>query len=675
MHKRCIILPFLVFLLLLSSCSTKEYIKNIQLNEDNSYTIILNDGKTRLENSYPFILLGEKDTLQVDASWEMKQNGQSVHYQKDGLKIALTFQSTDASAISIVTTLVNNSAKEIPLWYVSPFSTQQVVSDIPLDRTLIEGQLTWTQAALLKKDLNATSTSCVAFSNQEGKKALFLGFTNVSDALYELDVKTENEQIKALTAKCNREYIPLKPGQSLKISPLKISTDKSLAQLMENYANDLVSNMGQREPKKSVTNWSSWYYYYTHPEPEYIYANMDFIANNPELKERIDVFQLDDGWFQTEPDQLDETFGDYESGYRYPDGMKKFADDIKERGMTPGLWVAPFKIGTQSKLYNNHPDYMVKNHKGGATNILDVTNPDSKKYVSELFNKLIKEWGFEYLKIDFIGATLIPRDNTKYTKVDPTITTVQAYREAIGLIRKTVGEETYLLGCGAPITNSVGLFDGMRIGHDISSIWFVDYEKDPKRDFGFISVKLGANQTIWRNWMQRKFWQNDPDCLVVRDYGSSFEIERHEKLFPWTKDIPKGLSYEEAKLWSDITWFTGGVNALSTDLERLKKQSPDRYELLLKSMPVNEIPSKWIDWYVDPELVVMESQEEGKYMLAMFNLSDDEKSVSIPRDLSSLEQSEWSFKERILEDGFEGSGNTIKFPSMPPHSSRIWILK
>ena len=444
---------------------------------------------------------------------------------------------------------------------------------------------------------------------------------------------------------------------------------------MDNYANDLADNMGRRTPKKSVTNWSSWYYYYTHPEPEYIYANMDFIANNPELKERIDVFQLDDGWFQTEPDQLDETFGDYESGYRYPDGMKKFADDIKERGMTPGLWVAPFKIGTQSKLYNNHPDYMVKNHKGGATNILDVTNPDSKKYVSELFNKLIKEWGFEYLKIDFIGATLIPRDNTKYTKVDPTITTVQAYREAIQSIRDVVGEDTYLLGCGAPITNSVGLFDGMRIGHDISSIWFVDYEKDPKRDFGFISVKLGANQTIWRNWMQRKFWQNDPDCMVVRDYGSSFEIERHEKLFPWTKDIPKGLSYEEAKLWSDITWFTGGVNALSTDLERLKKQSPDRYELLLKSMPVNEIPSKWIDWYVDPELVVMESQEEGKYMLAMFNLSDDEKSVSIPRDLSSLEQSEWSFKERILEDGFEGSGNTIKFPSMPPHASRIWILE
>lgn len=674
MKRISLILSFLVYGMILTNCSNKKSIANIQLNEDNSFTVILNGGEIRLENSYPFILKSKDDTLQFNRNCERKLNRESLHYIKDSVEMILTFRSVDASTITISTTLINNSTAEIPLRYISPFSTYQVLSDIPLDRTLIEGQLTWTQAALLKKDLNNTSTSCLAFSNQEGRKALLLGFTDVSDALYELDVKTEKESIKQITAKCDREYIPLKPGQSLKISPLKISTGKSLATLMDNYADDLVENMGQREPKKAVTNWSSWYYYYTHPEPEYIYANMDFITNNPELKERIDVFQLDDGWFQTEPDQLDETFGDYESGFRYPDGMKKFADDIKERGMIPGLWAAPFKVGLQSKLYSNHPDYMVQTEKG-ATNILDVTNPESKHYLSDLFNRLSDEWGFEYLKIDFLGAALIPRDNIKYSKFDPSITTVQAYREAIQLIRNAVGDETYLLGCGAPITNSVGLFDGMRIGHDISSWYFVNWKDTVQRDFGFLSIKLGANQTIWRNWMQRKFWQNDPDCMVVRDYGSPFEKERHAKLFPWTKDIPQGLSYEEAKLWSDITWFTGGVNAISTDLERLKKQSPDRYELILKSMPVNDSPTRWIDWYVNPELVVMESKGDENYMLAVFNLSDEEMLVNIPRELTSLPQSEWHFSERISEEQFKVFGDTINFPAQPKHSSRIWIVK
>lgn len=674
MKKKDLLLSFLVLVMMLTACNKNDSPQYIHVNDDNSYTIILNEGNTRLENSYPFILLGKGDSMKVDESWEVKQSRESLHYKKEGMEMVLTFQAVNNSTIIISSTLINNSTNEVPLGYVSPFNTEKLVTDIPLDRTLIEGQLTWTQAALLKKDLNTTSTSCLAFSNQEGKKALIFGFTDVSDALYELDVKTEKGKIKKIIAKCNREYIALKPGDSLTLSPLKISTAKSLAGLMDNYADDLVKNMGRREPKKAVTNWSSWYYYYTHPEPQYIYANLDFIANNPELKERIDVFQLDDGWFQTDPDQMDETFGDYESGYRYPNGMKNFADDIKERGMIPGLWVAPFKIGTQSKLYKNHPDYMVQKD-GKATNILDVTNPDSKKCISDLFNKLTKDWGFEYLKIDFIGATLIPRDNTKYSKVDPSITTVQAYREAIQLIRNAVGEETYLLGCGAPITNSVGLFDGMRIGHDISSWYFVNYKDSINRDYGFISIKLGANQTIWRNWMQRKSWQNDPDCMVVRDYGSPFEIQRHAQLFPWTKGIPKGLSYEEAKLWSDITWFTGGVNSLSTDLERLKKQSPDRYELILKSMPVNEMPARWIDWYVDPELVVMESKGKDNYMLAVFNLSDKEMRVSIPLELTSLQQSEWHFSERILEEEFKGSGDTINFPAIPKHSSRIWILK
>lgn len=674
MKKIHILLPFILLGSILSSCNIKSNPKNVQLNKDNSYTILLDEGKTRLENSFPFVLLGKKDTLKVDETWESVQKQQAIHYTKNGLEIVLKFNNIDASTLTINTTLHNHSGDAILLGYVSPFNTKKVVSDIPLDRTLIEGKLTWAQTALLKKDLNTTSTSYLAFTNQEGKKALFLGFTNVSDALYELDVKTEKETIRAITAKCNREYIPLKTGQSLKISNLKIATKKSLSTLMDNYADQLADNMGRRIPRKSITNWSSWYYYYTHPEPEYMYANMDFIANNPELKERIDVFQLDDGWFQTDPDQLDETFGDYESGYRYPDGMKKFADDIKQRGLTPGLWVAPFKIGRQSKLYANHPDYMFQK-EGKATNILDVTNPDSKQYIKDLFSKLTKKWGYEYLKIDFIGATLIPNDNTKYKKADASITTVQAYREAIQLIRNTVGEETYILGCGAPITNSVGLFDGMRIGHDISSWYFVNWKDSVKRDFGFLSVKLGANQTIWRNWMQRKFWQNDPDCMVVRDYGSPFEKQRHAQLFPWTKDIPKGLSYEEAKLWSDITWFTGGVNALSTDLERLKKQSPDRYELLLKSMPVNEIPTRWIDWYVEPELTVMESQEEGKYMLAVFNRSENEMEIKLPKALTSLTKSEWHFKERILAEEVKGAGNTINLPSIPPHASRIWILE
>ena len=130
MHRRCIILPSLLFLLILSACSTKETLQNIQLNEDKSYSVTLDEGIISMENSFPFILVGKQDTLQVDATWEQKQNGQSIHYQKDGFEIVLTFQSIDASAITIATSVFNHSTDDIPLWYVSPFNTNNIVSDI-----------------------------------------------------------------------------------------------------------------------------------------------------------------------------------------------------------------------------------------------------------------------------------------------------------------------------------------------------------------------------------------------------------------------------------------------------------------------------------------------------------------------------------------------------------------
>jgi len=195
------------------------------------------------------------------------------------------------------------------------------------------------------------------------------------------------------------------------------------------------------------------------------------------------------------------------------------------------------------------------------------------------------------------------------------------------------------------------------------------------RDYGFISVKLGANQTIWRHWMQRKFWQNDPDCLVVRDYGGPFEVKRHNELFPWTRNKPFGLSFNEAKLWSDLIWFTGGVNMMSTDLEKLINTSPDRYKLLLESMPVNERSVCWVDWYVEPDFTIMETTDDQEnYMLAVFNRSDNELSFEIPRELTRLKKTSWEFKERLLKENFKGKGDKIKLPKMPPRSSKIWVL-
>ena len=38
-----------------------------------------------------------------------------------------------------------------------------------------------------------------------------------------------------------------------------------------------------------------------------------------------------------------------------------------------------------------------------------------------------------------------------------------------------MGPDVYLLGCGAPIGTSIGVFDAMRIGADVSGSWKPKY--------------------------------------------------------------------------------------------------------------------------------------------------------------------------------------------------------
>ena len=52
------------------------------------------------------------------------------------------------------------------------------------------------------------------------------------------------------------------------------------------------------------------------------------------------------------------------------------------------------------------------------------------------------------------------------TEACRTPSSAPAYRSGIELIREAIGEDAYLLGCGAPLLPSSGLFDAMRVSPD-----------------------------------------------------------------------------------------------------------------------------------------------------------------------------------------------------------------
>jgi alpha-galactosidase len=269
----------------------------------------------------------------------------------------------------------------------------------------------------------------------------------------------------------------------------------------------------------------------------------------------VDVVQLDDG-YQT-------AIGDWLSlNDKFPSGMRALTDAIHAQGFAAGLWLAPFTVGENSEIYAQHPEWVLRDANGEPINAihnwdtrnfgLDTTHPGVEAYLREVFGVIVNDWNFDYLKIDFIYSACM-----RARRHDPQATSVQAYRRGLEIIREVVGDR-FVLGCGAPFAPSVGLVDGMRVGPDTAPEWaHADvHGAEP-------SLLNAIRSTLAHGWMHRRWYVNDPDCLIVRRENS--------KLTP-----------AEVETWASVVALSGGMVILSDDLSRLE---PDRADIIPRLLP------------------------------------------------------------------------------------------
>lgn len=117
-------------------------------------------------------------------------------------------------------------------------------------------------------------------------------------------------------------------------------------------------------------------------------------------------FVIDDGW--------QDSYGDWGiDKTKFPNGLKPVFDYIKSLGMKAGLWVSIGTAAPDSKVYQQHPDWFVKDKNGKPISLV-IDNPDKytacfgtgwDEYIKDVLKRLVKENGLEYLKLDFSVVT------------------------------------------------------------------------------------------------------------------------------------------------------------------------------------------------------------------------------------------------------------------------------
>jgi hypothetical protein len=178
-------------------------------------------------------------------------------------------------------------------------------------------------------------------------------------------------------------------------------------QLTQALCRRLCSN--PRLPSFPVYGGNNWYYAYGRSSHEQILRDAELMASlAPADTENRPFMVIDDGW------QPSSGFGGAMGGphthgnARFPD-MPGLAQQMRERGTRPGIWIRPLGAapGTAENLLLNRERAAAG--EGGVLPTLDPTLPENTALIADDIRRLTAEWGYELVKHDFTTFDLFGR--------------------------------------------------------------------------------------------------------------------------------------------------------------------------------------------------------------------------------------------------------------------------
>ncbi|MGV8912067.1 MAG: glycoside hydrolase family 36 protein [Rhodoglobus sp.] len=339
-------------------------------------------------------------------------------------------------------------------------------------------------------------------------------------------------------------------------------------QVFARYA-ELVSSRFGRARGCSGAVWSSWYSFFEDIDEERLKVVIDGLKGYS-----FDVVQVDDGW--------ETIVGDWVAGSGFPSGLKQLASNINDAGFRAGLWLAPLICLPESDVARLHPEWLVRDaadkpmvagyNWNSHYYALDTTREDVQLHLTELFESLV-ELGFSYFKLDFMYAGALEGRRSATVHRDT------VYRDAIELIRRAVGHETYLLGSGVPMLASVGVFDGVRVGPDVAPYWD---NTERRRDRSGPGAYNSIANSISRIWMQ-PWYDVDPDVVFFRGRRSLLDDRGRQLLidvaqisgFKSTSDPIGWLDSAEKVMLRDFLAHSPNVQQLGRYRFRLDQRVVD----------------------------------------------------------------------------------------------------
>lgn len=305
--------------------------------------------------------------------------------------------------------------------------------------------------------------------------------------------------------------------------------------------------------KPKITGWCSWYAFGPNISHQLI-LHQAKIAQK--LKLKLNYFLIDDGWC---------LLGDWlnPNSQLFPEGIDALSRQIQKNGFQTGLWLAPFLVHSQSRIFQSHPDWIIRNKYGRPVDgwkitpldwlspfkkfVLDFSKTEVQQYVYSCLDTIIKKWQIKFLKLDFLYAPYF----------DPRLTNdlqPHQYLQKLFSYIKTNYPDVYVLASGCPYKPAKYLVDAISISKDITMPDFYRFPFIRNLIHQHRLKLLEENFNVLKK--SRRFFHLYPDVLITNPKSGaspntvkrllkihcqchiSFLGDDLSSLAPWTKICP-----------------------------------------------------------------------------------------------------------------------------------------
>jgi alpha-galactosidase len=451
--------------------------------------------------------------------------------------------------------------------------------------------------------------------------------------------------------------LPVAAGAELSSERVLFSLTTDYHRQLETYGSLIRQIHHGRTSAPPLMGWWSWTAYYFGLNEAAAVTNAEWEAEH--LKSLgYNIFHIDEGYQYAR--------GEYSTANAslFPHGLGALEYKVRGLGLVPAIWTAPFEVSERSWVYQNRPDWLVKNARGQPIHagtvvrnkdqlfVLDTTNPGAQEYLRKTYSTLVNEWGVHSIKMDFMDDSAIEGFYHK-----PDTTALEAQRIGLKIIRETVGDDVYLDKDGSVMLNPVGYVDYGRTSQDTGHT--------------FNASKDAAPGIAARYYMNRNFFVADPDAFTVSTQ-TIHDQSWHESDKPATVD--------EARVSIALAAVSGGMFEIGDDLPSFSK-APERLALIQNQELIQmvhlgraSVPLDLMNFAAEdaqPSIFFLR-EEDRQSILTVFNWTDKERDHVIDLTTGGLSAT-GQYKVNDVLDSQEMPApvaGVLTF-HQPPHSVRV----